>query len=1019
MKIDAPSFLILGFFITTVLFSPFSAHGEDSRGKFPKDRFKNLKALKPISVTGASITPIDGLQSISLGDLQGVGLEPPEYFDEVNYGEFKNVTYELRPEVTVVNGAFDASFLKNNIKLREEAEGFATQTRLKEKLKIGALIRKDVMSSVAASTRSPGKWSLEPGTILVDEYNGFALKITGSTNVNGEDYYKVTSPEIYEVVKDFKIPPQAVYVTRDNLIPASDAISSSILQPSRGEAVDEINEQFPNPLIRLGFNNTRLIGFKKDGTSVEVIADGVLVLDKIRVDGSYSCWSGYHFQISSGEGIGFDLEVLAQIDEEISIPLFALDIPVPPIARVYGGIYLNVGINGEFKITVSVGEWTKFGAGLKGGTAFCVPYSFRPIGYFEKGFIGDASFNGEINGELTVGPIAGLELFGFDVVGAGLLVGFGFNTVAAYEHDLTLDVDFFRIDADFYIPLYLYFTLIKRFNLVNQHFMLAQFHKVYSAGQDPTTSDIRKFLITFHEACAYRKTVWGEIKDMDAPPDQEGNPSPLQNTEIEISVKRGDQIITYNSTTNENGFFAVQNVDLEKGDEVRVSRIGNIETASLPTYPTFPFKKLTIRYVDFFDDSSRGQVAPARVVDWDATSARTDGQIVYKWINYEGDIQYEIQGESARPTVQSDENGNFFMEHDFKPGRQVTAHISWHGFDVPSEPVMPDTDIGYRQIKVAKSASTHVADDGSTKGRNIYELNIFIQNLRGTRSVVGGVLRGEVDYYLVTPPYKGCLPFKSVTVSPLVGTREFQAVPVAIPSNGYGVSKIQRALVTKWRWPVDEDAASSTPTSRLGSMTTIDASPVTSLEPTGQIPSIHEDVVFGSAIPEPLVLGGFDPSLIYFVYETSINLINSDLCQALEEMPTDQCLLIQANQQHIPALLSVTPVVSVVSSLEFDYEGVTVNIKNLDEVDYAPDCGSTPTAGIENPVQEALMDHIWSRINPTPVTDVTITHVNEALWVDIGENLNTVEPVTTVTPINEGTGGTTLQPVNVQPIGVH
>ncbi len=916
----------------------------------------------------ANMGGLDYLQDLhySYSLVDGIQYEPPEFFSEVHYGAFANVTYYLQPNVIRVNGVFSPEMLQSRLKLQSVPQGNQALIPSQTKLMAGALIPKNELEALIPSTRASGQ-EISIGSIIVDEQNGVAFKITGTFHDNQGQYYELTRPQLHEVLRDFEIPKQAVYLTMDNLTPASQEVARSMSATTRGAATNRIKDQFPDPLVCLEFNNQTFNVPLGEDQEVEIVLDGVLIIDKVRLDGGYSCFGGYHFQVGVGEGIGLDANVKSQIDQEVAIPLFAIDVPAG-IGHVRGGLYLIVGLNGKFTIGVSMGEWAKATLGLKGGTSFCVPTSFHPIGSFDKSIFGNADFAGEINGQITAGPMVDLELFGWDVAGAGAFAGFGASCNGAVTSD-----GFYLIKADLYVPIHFYLTFVgEDFNLINNKIMLAQIQKVYSAGTD-SSGNVRKFDVTFQEACAYRHEVWGKVLDLDAPP-IDNKPAPLKNSAVEITVKRQNNQTKYYGTTDNNGYFSIHNVDLYKDDEIRVTKLAGVNVSSIAINPTFPFKQIHLDYADFFDDSAKGQVAPARVVDWDATNQLNSDEFVYKEIFYNGDITFEIEDSTSRPRTQSDSNGNFHCQYDFKPKKKVTAHITWQGFDVPSNWVWPDTYIRSFTLREEISTSAYSERGVYTKGRKIVEDHTIMINMRGNKSFGGIEIEGTSYYFFVRLPYFICVGPDVVPISPLVGSVKFtQKIP---PDDNPpdGASSFDRYFLTEWEWPSREDGTLRTPNFNTYSLV--------------------DDLSFGPGViqfdttllQDPIIAAEFATEQTYFAFKPAINLFSEDICSIIDSKAMDPTLCQAAFKGYKDNLEMVyynySPISHLVK-LAFQYEGVEVPVIS----DYsapAPSCKEPIHA--PDPVDQLLRDKIWSRINPAPVDVSNPISVIDQPYLDLNFN---------------------------------
>ena len=88
--------------------------------------------------------------------------------------------------------------------------------------------------------------------------------------------------------------------------------------------------------------------------------------------------------------------------------------------------------------------------GIEGGTFLYVPTSFHPIfNPTPPKVTGDCDMLGKINGYIKFGPMLGIELFGFDLVGAGALLGAGVNV---QSDEVTLNIELYA-SIDVYLKL--------------------------------------------------------------------------------------------------------------------------------------------------------------------------------------------------------------------------------------------------------------------------------------------------------------------------------------------------------------------------------------------------------------------------------------------------------------------------------------------------------------------------------------------------------------------------------------
>ncbi|MEW6573769.1 MAG: S-layer homology domain-containing protein [Bacillota bacterium] len=731
-----------------------------------------------------------------------------------------------------------------------------------------------------------------------------------------------------------------------------------------------------DPLIELEFNNKQLAGYSANGEKIDVKLDGYLGIDKITVDGKYSCTGGYRFAARTGEEVHLKATCAMKIKKDLVIPLFAIDVPAG-IAHAGGGLYLLVRVDGNFTLVTEADQWLTVTAGMHGGTFLFVPTSFHPILGVDKGFDADASFLGAVNGYIKAGPLLDLELLGWDVAGAGALAGMGVSCTTEGEGSDSV------INADIYGILQVYANLAgRRIDLFNYRPVLAQMKTPNTAGYD----------VKFREVCAYRNSIWGNIQqDLGAG----GGLQPFTGT-VELEIKNASTSLKGKVPANcdANGDFHVDlnnsGVNLEKDDRIRVIKIAGQPVNSAAVSPTFPFKEVRLQYADFFNDSSEGCVSPARVKNW------STGQ--YEYVNYAGPIVYNNGASTA-----SDRDGSFRLAYDFKPDQTVSAGIVYKGFKVTSDAVKPDADLGGISLREQVSAGVYTGADGVTRGRNEQREHCLVYNLRGPKAVdqMGGY---TADYYLLSKPHDWCWLDKPMHFDCCVGEKKFgtAVTPVEEPSQvnsgagglsvnlprlnlgagsgnpprSRGCSKTSNTFVTEWAWPVSEQK----PGLKLPPAAEKIVQPVLPAGPAaGGQGSVSQYTGFKAAIVPQRTIEGLQPKVMdlpgYFKYES--------------DKPPSAVLNEAAEHWGVPwgfaegtgeEMEQNTEPIKRTGGMTITYEGKVIPVRSLEE-EPAPDpCDPLPAAGITNPVELLLVERFWSRINPNPVEDLVKNKASLPAW---------------------------------------
>ncbi|GEM_PF-3039630 len=699
-------------------------------------------------------------QQIS-GQFTSVTGEPP--------ASFQRVTYRFKDGVMVIRREKSQRFI-NNLKVAEEVTQEKTLSLTpKMKLQQGALIERRILVETGIS-------ALERNKIIYDETTKLAAKVTGQTSLRNREYLTLSCPQIYEVLDEFEIPQQTVTLTSGNITPLTPPdVQFQYRRTSTGAISLRSRERWhiKDPWLMITFDDVPLVAYTSEGRSINVRLSGRIGLTPIRVDGRYTGFSGYEFKLSSGEEISLKVTVAMNIKEDLKIPLFAIDIPAA-IATIRGGFYLLVGVDGSFTLVAEATEWLEAEAGVRGGTFLWIPTGFDPFFNLNKGFESDAYFAGQINGYIKGGPLVEIELLGWDLLGAGGLVGMGIDCqVLGSGSDSILDVDI-------YGSIELYAALFgKRINLVNNTFSLYHLQKPNTAGYD----------VRYLEVCAWRRVLWGELK------------KDLGNGQFEpVAAHLTFEVKKLNNEGKEEKYYATGRSDAEGkfkidfpfalyyGDKIRLIKVGDTSINSSAAAPTIPFKRLRIEYADFFNDVCRGQVEAAMVKNW------TTGE--WEQISYTGNIRLN---NGARTTCDGD--GNFLLSYDFKPGENVIASIDFNGFVVNSPPLQTDVAFLGKRFIEASNLSEYTESSGRLVEKRVDREHFQVVNLRGQKQPsLPGNYQADYFHYVTLSQI-----FEYFTGRPIIPPRllETKNYSFRLSPCDSGAAELVQDFTEEWSWVAD------------------------------------------------------------------------------------------------------------------------------------------------------------------------------------------------------------------------
>ncbi|HEX3031242.1 MAG TPA: S-layer homology domain-containing protein [Bacillota bacterium] len=790
--------------------------------------------LTVVLLVTSLVSPAGALDGITIPTGSLGGLQP---------ASFKNVEYKLRDGVV----RLDSGNLLSRIKTVGQVDGTETLTELTPR----EIIRET--GYVKQSDLQEYTDKVLPGTIFVDEKNKTAFKIGAlspeeQNNTAFSGYASVEKTQVREVLDNLVIPEQDVILNQANIYGYGEGIEESIVKtepgktyimsnnpnqdPYSGEALEKLGPQhIKRPIIELKFPNRVFKAYTRGGKEVKVTLSGYLGIDQITAHGKYTGFSGYQFYLRTGEEAYLKAVTAADINEEVAIPLFGVDVDAK-VARVTGGIFLIVGIDGKFTLTTETRQWTmvnKFG--IRGGTFSYVPTSFKPL--FElgdRGITGDARFAGAVNGYVKIGPKLSLEIFGWEAAGAGAFFGGGAECTVANGY----------IDARVFGLMQVYAVLLDhRLNLINVQPTLFNKRQINMNG----------FIINFQEACAFRNAIWGTIERDEG---TKGVNPYFGSFNLLITDANGKKKLDQKYNTKPNGSFTISKVNpaLAKGDQIYVTVEGN---KSVPITPSFPFKSVVIDTADYFNDFIEGHVPTAVVKNWDTGE--------FEEIRYPGKVTVNVgrPGKIVIPrTITVDAFGRFRIDQNILPTDSVSANFTYQGFSVFSIN-NPKPSVDFVGNRVAIPTKVYSYSQNGSRIDSVSDKETFIAyNLRGSRQILGNA-EYQADYKvyktikIATNAYsmQADMPISEVTKKAPVVLNKYFATE---PGEG-GASFATNAFNTEWQWPKE---TRSTIGSGGISLPTAPSSPARTISPTTS-PGAPTTLALGIPITAPSL--PTDPSI--------------------------------------------------------------------------------------------------------------------------------------------------------------
>jgi hypothetical protein len=849
--------------------------------QLPSVLVRSAGSLSQASSPSNTLSFQDPFPEYSLDDLQDMPLvtnlhydfaKPSPSWQQLVAGDspasFKQVQYKLADGVLDITGSDDVIG-----QIASEGQLLAGSSLQKQKptqiIAEGGYLTKSVLNTVAAQQ---GR-TVTDGLVVVDKASRTAFKVvaptvhTGIYEMNSEllnmvsalqNTYSIARPQLQEIFQDFSLggeDGETIELTWGNIsgfapnIEQSMVFSdqSSVRQLSLEEMYQGYEHIYGDKLVDLKFDNTLLDAQTSSGVKIKVEVSGGIGIQKLLVNAKYTRFSGYRFAVTLNQESYLTVELTAAISEEIRIPVIGIDAGIGDVGRVTGGVFVIVGLDGNLRLEIAAREFTSTTIGVRGKTAAYIPCSIRPeFSQTIKGE-GDVNLTGKVDGYIKFGPMLGIELFGYDLVGAGVFLGTGVQVEAT---DYELDIELYGM-----LNVYLDF-LGKHFNLINLRPTLWEKKQMNTAGHR----------VTFMEAYVYPGRVSGVIeKEVPSGPGSEDGFAPVANMPYRIWVvpagepfnpsSPGDlnnpKIRRYPSSgfakTNSDGvFFQKNDTILAGGERAFVEfQINGQSYFSNGAEATLPFEKYTITQVDYFNDFIVGQVQPIRVINYNAPANDADQRYeLYYYANSPLQVRHYFYTTSdfcidtgGVAYARTDEFGNFdtrdafvddtgaavpHWKFDVRPDADKWIHfdafrvkliLDYRGATISGEvPFSATTTMSFtRTVSEVPDSHKRFTEGDKIIDQMAYDEYIYVINPLGTLAVA------EDEFCYVALPFStqdfhtGLVDYRHVPVSILGSLWQTGAPDVKTPAkkllpvldangNPTGATLFYQRVYVEWVW---------------------------------------------------------------------------------------------------------------------------------------------------------------------------------------------------------------------------
>jgi|AGTN01.2.fsa_nt_gi hypothetical protein len=643
------------------------------------------------------------------------------------------ISYQLQDGVlSVDDGAVSESITSNVASAGQLIAGGTQKLRPSRIIAEGGYVPMNLLDG-AASLKGR---TVRNGMIVVDPSNGVAFKVVSPTVFGGAaesvpglsaltGHYAVARPELTEVVKDFTLEEDTIALTKGNIVAYAPNVEKNIIKNlSLGDPLNDFKYLSDDPLLPLRFDNEHL-NAKVGNSNFTVIVSGGIGIDGIDLTGKYSCNGGYKVAMTLKQESYLNIKMVAAIHDAIRIPLAGLEVNFG-VGRVALGIFAEVGVDGDIQLQIQAREMTGITLGVHGGTKLYIPTSVHKIAKPEIHTDGDVDLSGKINAYLKLGPIAELQLFGFDLVGAGVFLGAGVNVV---KDGKTLDVTLYAL-----FNVYIKF-LGDTYNLVN--WQLEIMHR--------KQSDTAGYRVKIVESFVGMPGRVGGILEKPKGGGQMGY-NPAEGTEYRVLVAKEGAAIDPNAEAKieqgiangniraypSSGYAIINNVGefFQRDDNILHEyenaylefKIDGESYYSEPSPAMFPFQKIIITDADYFNDFAAGQVTPVRVINWYAPENKPSNapeEEQYEYMYYSGGLvklTAYFYGEGGGVTggsasCRTDEFGRFDTSKPFTDNGKTTENKIY---------VYPNTFHNENSAYKGQAFLVTADHDGGTLSQEIY-----------------------------------------------------------------------------------------------------------------------------------------------------------------------------------------------------------------------------------------------------------------------------------------------------------
>jgi hypothetical protein len=405
----------------------------------------------------------------------------------------------------------------------------------------------------------------DPNKIYVDSESDLVMQFQPIS----DDNMLVFRPQLHHVFEDFTIPDQEVALSAANT--SSTIENSQVATSGKGEDY--------NMVMRF---DSVTYKFKEDGIDLSATLVGDIKFRNPRIEGSFSKNNGYKLVFKAGEAINLKVYSDIKLQKEIIEPIWGFEIEAGNYGKCELGVFLVIEIDGKVNLVVTVDQGFELAAGVKGGTFYYVPTSLNHILDVNNWCDVNYRLTGEIKAFAGVQCQTVLKIKGYKALDIKARAGLEAKVETANG----------ILSGDIGMRMKIWGkAVVKNFTLLDKYYSFLK----------KSEMDYGNFDMEILEACAFRDYAVGRIVKSDSK-------QPYVGALTLFKVSGGSRETAYQSQTNADGYFAIKNVSMVKGDKLAVQVPGSPNRSPF-SEPTIPFSEIKLMFADYYTGEISGVVA--------------------------------------------------------------------------------------------------------------------------------------------------------------------------------------------------------------------------------------------------------------------------------------------------------------------------------------------------------------------------------------------------------------------------